>query len=368
MTHIALGSIRVEATLATLGQAAGTAAALCLRRGVAPRELGEHYIGELQQTLLKYDQYIPELKNEDPADLARSAAVTASSTRSFTEFAKGSSRGAEQHELVTPRAEMFPRGGTAHLRALHLLLNSELTAPAEVVLHLRGAAAADDFSSTQDVATATAKVPAGRRVYVAFKVDCDVSTPHLWVSLPKTPGISWSLMEGAPSGSCRAYGGGAGKPWTVVKNQNYAWYCDPPLRFPTDHRPENVIDGVARIVGTESHAWASDPKQPLPQWLELAFPKPVALDTVQLTFDTRMNSRFPEAPVAPECVKDYRLSYFDGKGWVELAAVKDNFLRHRIHRFAPVTASKIRLTVEATQGDPSARVFEIRAYREGAAK
>ena len=36
-THIGLGSLRVQGTLSTLGQAAGTAAALCLRYGQTPR-------------------------------------------------------------------------------------------------------------------------------------------------------------------------------------------------------------------------------------------------------------------------------------------------------------------------------------------
>ena len=71
MTHIGLGTVRVQGTLATLGQAAGTAAALACGTACTPRELGQQQIAELQQTLLKHDQYIPELKNEDPDDLAR---------------------------------------------------------------------------------------------------------------------------------------------------------------------------------------------------------------------------------------------------------------------------------------------------------
>ena len=88
VTHIALGTVRVEATLSTVGQAAGTAAALCIRHGVTPRELGQRHIVELQQQLLKDDQYIPELKNEDPADLARGAKVSASSVQTVSEYTR----------------------------------------------------------------------------------------------------------------------------------------------------------------------------------------------------------------------------------------------------------------------------------------
>jgi len=364
VTHIALGTVRVEATLATVGQAAGTAAGLCLQHQCSPRELGQRYIGELQQTLLKHDQYIPELKNEDPSDLARSAAVTASSTKTHSEFTRENVRATESHELSMPRAVMFPRGATDRFRTVHLLLSSSRKEPVEVTLHLRGASAFGDFSATNDLATVTAKLAPGGRKYVAFRVDCAVEQPYVWVMLPRTPGVSWFLMERRFADSGRAYGGDGKRAWTVVKNQQYAFYTDPGPRFPTDHRPENVIDGVARIVGTNSHLWASDPRQPLPQWIELAFPNRVALNTVHLTFDTDMHPRAPVGPVVEQCVRDYRLACFDGKDWKDVAVVKSNFLRHRIHRFPAVTASKLRLTLEATNGDKSARVFEIRAYRE----
>ena len=38
--------------------------------------------------------------------------------------------------------------------------------------------------------------------------------------------------------------------------------------------------------------------------------------------------------------------------------------KDRIHRFETVSGKKVRLTVYATNGDPSARVFQIRVYRE----
>ena len=44
---------------------------------------------------------------------------------------------------------------------------------------------------------------------------------------------------------------------------------------------------------------------------------------------------------------------------------KGNYHRRRVHRFGPLTTTKLRLTVEATNGDPSARVYEIRCYERG---
>jgi hypothetical protein len=52
---------------------------------------------------------------------------------------------------------------------------------------------------------------------------------------------------------------------------------------------------------------------------------------------------------------------FDGAEWKTVAAVADNIMRKRTHAFEPITAEKIRVTVTATWGDPSARIMEVRA-------
>lgn len=79
-THTAFSSTRVMGTCAVEGQAIGTAAALCIKHKLLPRGLYENKpkLKELQQTLLRDDQSIKGLKNEDPLDLARNAKVTAS--------------------------------------------------------------------------------------------------------------------------------------------------------------------------------------------------------------------------------------------------------------------------------------------------
>ena len=78
-SHLAFSSSRLMGTCAVGGQAVGTAAAMAVRDGCDPRDVGRQSIHALQQALLKDDCYIPGFRNEDPLDLARSASVTASS-------------------------------------------------------------------------------------------------------------------------------------------------------------------------------------------------------------------------------------------------------------------------------------------------
>jgi hypothetical protein len=78
-----------------------------------------------------------------------------------------------------------------------------------------------------------------------------------------------------------------------------------------------------------------------------------------------MNMKWHTEALVPQCVSDYELSYHDGQAWHTLVTEKDNFQRRRVHSFPDFAATKLRLTVTKTNGDRSARVFEIRAYREG---
>jgi FAD dependent oxidoreductase len=79
-SYVAFTSARVMATCAVIGQAVGTAAAQCMEARVMPRDLARdaRQIAKLRQTLLRDDQTIKGLTNQDPLDLARSAKVTAS--------------------------------------------------------------------------------------------------------------------------------------------------------------------------------------------------------------------------------------------------------------------------------------------------
>lgn len=79
-SKMAMGSVRVMGTCAIGGQAAGTAAAMCIKYGCKPREIQMH-MKELQQTLLKDDCYIPGIRNCDEKDLARKATLSATSTK-----------------------------------------------------------------------------------------------------------------------------------------------------------------------------------------------------------------------------------------------------------------------------------------------
>ncbi len=221
-THVAFGSTRVMGTCSVMGQAAGTAAALCVQHNCTPRELGKEAIKELQQLLLKQDAYIIGVTNSDPYDLARTAEVRVSS-------------------------------------------------------EVRG------------------------------------------------------------------------------------------------YEAVNVINGVSRGVYERKNRWASDPTQPLPQWLELRFRETKRVREIHLTFDTGLNRELTLSAAdavnrrivigpQPETVRDYEVQALYGDSTRTVVKVEGNYQRKRVHQFEPQLATGIRVIIHATNGDKSARIFEVRAY------
>ncbi len=137
----------------------------------------------------------------------------------------------------------------------------------------------------------------------------------------------------------------------------------------------NVIDGIARQLCSHfgdwadglSHRWQS---VTLPAWIELSWPRTLAIHEIHLTFDSGFQrelilsasehaSRHVLRGPQPELVRDYKI-LVDGLLVLE---VRDNFLRKRIHRLKQAVHGRVlRIHVDASNGTPDARLFEIRVY------
>ncbi len=121
--------------------------------------------------------------------------------------------------------------------------------------------------------------------------------------------------------------------------------------------PENVIDGVNRVVGDDPHSWGPNPKLALPQWIELSFDEPVEFNTVHVSFQN----------YAYSC-PNYKIQVADGNTMKTVADVKENDTRRNVLHFDKVKSLKLRLVLEAPalkKPNDSAQVCEIRVYNEG---
>ncbi|MEJ0097509.1 MAG: FAD-dependent oxidoreductase [Bauldia sp.] len=379
-SHIAFGSLRVQGTTGTMGQAAGTAAAVASLKGLLPHQLAGADVSEIQQLLLREDAYIIALRNQDPADLARTARVAAASeavmdcgepgqdgddpregaARGYTiEEGQFSSAAADSRwPLDVPRGQMF-QVTADRIDAVQLLLRGTADAPGRITATLHRATTLGRFKEDA-IESIEVAVPAGT-TWVTLPFNRKVEPGLYWIALPATPGISWIKAPRSPIGTYRAAWYEEYNSWDRLFDC-LAFRLDPPSR---PYGPANVVNGFARPEAA-ANIWISDPAQPLPQWLELSWDKPQRIGSVLLTFDTHLDAmltlgRIGSGPV-PECVRDYTLlAEVDGR-LQEIVSVTGNYHRHRRHDFPEVSARRLRLVVTATNGHPTARVYELRAY------
>ncbi len=362
-SYVGFSSSRVLSTGCIVGQAAGVAASICTKKGATPRDVAQRHAREVQQLLLTQDGHIPGVVNEDPNDLARQAKVTASNSAAL-HFPEG----VEPFDLSVPHAQIFPVSGD-RVDGIALFLQSELDADTEVSLTLREAPHVWDFRSTVDLASATALVPARSRGWVTFPLNARVTPERFYaVYLPAAPGLRWLGYQDehgkpcvSPVGVTPADLPGAKRWRPMVGGVSLAMRVSPEIR---PFEAANVSRGTNR-PDQWTNLWISDPSNELPATLELGWPKAIACNTIQLTFDTNANYRVRDALFRyPECIRDYRLEYRNGSKWKSIAEVTGNYVRRRVHRFDRVTTDTIRLTALATNGAPSARVYEVRVYDE----
>lgn len=152
-SHVAFGTTRVMATCAAIGEAAGTGAALCSALGVTPRELRARHTDLLRRTLIRRGASIVGRSADDPADLARSAALSASGALSRLALEQ---RG-EAYPLRRDAALIFP--ADPEVSGVSLLLSAD--EDAEVTAELWDTGRGENYVPHTLRATATARVEGG---------------------------------------------------------------------------------------------------------------------------------------------------------------------------------------------------------------
>ena len=371
VSHIALGTVRVQNTIATLGQAVGTAAAMCLKLGQTPRGIYEHHIRELQQTLIRNDQFIPGFRNEDPMDACLKATATASSVKTDEMFQTLQGVDGELMPLDIPRMVIACALRTqGDVDGFYVKLHSSLSQARTVTMRAftRGNGR-DNFCEFGETITVEAEVPPMGESWVRFPLQIPVEEEefqdrcYIQVWLEPVEGISWRSVKDLTIFH-RAGEMGENGEWIIDGSRSYRHSFTKPVEVYADCSAQNVINGHSRIIDANHYEWVSDPAETMPQWLALSFAEPTQINSVSIVFDTDMSNPGTcwtiKRPTVSQCVKDYTVEVFDGSSWVKVADVTGNFMRKRDHRFDTITAHKLRITVTETWGDPSARITEVR--------
>ncbi len=359
-SRIAFSSLRVQQTLAVIGQAAGTAAAWCARHDVLPAEIDDPT--PIQQRLMRDDCWLPGLAGDDLARDSRGTVATASSVA-----AASVPPGEGGHSLSTEPAALVPVTSGRVDRALIYLSNPGDACEAQLAVRRADNIWDLDALESEPLMVAVAQVPAGEG-WVGIEIAAELEPGLYWLSVTGPESVIWRWGARDPIGLVAAFRHASGTFWFGPGSwsvwHNLAITVEPESR---PYTPAQAINGVPRPYA-DVNAWVSDPDRPLPAWLEIELAEPTVFDTISLVFDSglhRINYVTPGLFRAPECVRDYTVEAETGGHWRELLSVTGNYQRLREHRVDEVTATRVRLTVSATNGDPSARVYGLRLYHDG---
>lgn len=378
-SHVALSTTRVMLTCGQLGEAVGAAASICRRDGCMPKQLlPSGRLPELQRMLQRWDHTIAGLPYSDTDNVARSARVTASSELVLAEWGKS----AGSLPLSVDRLQMFP---VVSDRIEHVSVLLDVQEPAELAYSIYSGPDNGSNYPERQLASGNVRLNAGERQWVQLPVQQPVARSGWhFVVLKKHPHIAVHYAYGAPVGMktmerLPEHEIHRNRDWNFNRSLGQAYrsllFCIAPEQ--PAYRAANAI-GEWERPNRLPELWISQPTSFVqPEWLELQWEEPQPVNEVHLLFDSSLDiSLYPIAyagtgveadarNTVPSIVKDYRLlaRMSDADRWEVIREVSGNYLRHNVHRFAGVTATRLRVEVLATNGLNRAHICSIRVLQ-----
>jgi hypothetical protein len=375
VTHVALGGCRLMASCGIAGEAVGIAASFAHRRGHSARAAAQQDISEIQQEILKQGGFIPCVRNEDPADLARRATVTGSGEAVLDPGAP------TQWDAIGAGVGIaFPvtAGGIDRLR---LQVKNPTDRP--ITLHgvLQPIMTMRDFHPTRVLAEASAiALPCNSEVGLQFNATglaADLYMVHLFASDPalllgqttrRVTGVH--VADYRPEGDQDNWGQQLGMPNPAVWKRRFnpsrgkdndVFHPTPCFRLLPESRPyapANVVNGINRPTRL-ANIWCSDPAADLPQTLTLCWDAPVTLSEVRIIFDADMDLAMGAVEIPTTLAADYELVAESRT----LADVTGNTERLCVHRFPATRVESLSLHIRRMHNQArQVRVCEIRCY------
>ena len=133
------------------------------------------------------------------------------------------------------------------------------------------------------------------------------------------------------------------------------------------YRPENVVSGVTRSIGDETHLWQSKDMTEENAFLSLEFGKEKKISEMRITFDPDLNIEIMISQtkrrldgmikgMPPSLVKDFTVSLLNKNKKVYIKKIADNNERLCVIKTDnPVIADKVLIEIESTYGDKTQR-------------
>ncbi|MBC7329470.1 FAD-dependent oxidoreductase [bacterium] len=349
VTHVALGSTRLMGTCALLGQAVGTAAAICKKYAIFPRDIFPNHIKELQQELLKDGCFIPGVKNDDEDDLLRTAKITASSSLPLL-FKNPNS----EVELTNPIGQKLPLQDYVEKLILHIRAEK----PAIISFHLKSSSDLWDFTASESIIQKEIHLKEGEQE-VEIELKREFERGIYWFYLEPKEGVYIKETNEQLPGLTEIYK--TGDLWRFRMGKNLFFKLVPTL---CPFTPDNIVSGVSRPEKW-TNVWISDGRKGFPQYLEMDLGEEMEFNMLQFIFDASIEKEYSQLPpfyIPPHIPKDFKVYALLEEQWREIFEVSKNkkyFLRLR---FPNVKARKLKVEFLSSNGGSEIYVYEARLY------
>ncbi|MBQ8350541.1 MAG: FAD-dependent oxidoreductase [Clostridia bacterium] len=357
MTHIALGSLRVMQTLGAMAQAVGTAAYLCKRDGLLPRDIAEPTRTKEMQTILQRDgQYIKDLCED--VGIAAKATVTASKTTALenthTDCLFPLSR---THVLALPIAN-------DRLTSVEIGFKNETDKERTISVRLFAARRQDAYEGERALTKTTITLPPRADGFFPAVFDaCDIPHHLALIYIDACEGVSLYVtrehMVGAP---CFVTTGDriSARLFRDEEPKVHQYYaiCFRSLTPQTDlYAPENVINGWQRPIALPNMWRAPLASQPT---LTLSFDEPQDVEEIQILFNGQTESDH-FSTVVDTLTREFTLTV-EHEGGSTITEVCDNYLALYRHACAYHGVRKISITVKDAYNSPYADIFSVKVF------
>ncbi|MGH8776448.1 MAG: FAD-dependent oxidoreductase [Jiangellaceae bacterium] len=397
VTHVALGPVRVQVSLAAQGQAVGTAAAHAVAHRLTPRQVADPdgpHLQPVRQRMLRQDARLLGVRNTDPDDLALSATATASSAipLALPDPADAADGQLRWLPLDTDRAQVVPLTAD-RLASVAGYVRNPTPHTASVGVVVERMHRMWDREPGKKVTTARVVVAAGHEGWLDLGVDAAVEPDHPYrLVLQAADGVDWAVAGPGLPGTVAQYltrspGGCEEKNahlecfspdevelpayelWRQFRKGVHAVRIEPQ---PRPFEPRYAVNGAAWPEDLPN-LWISEPLGGEAAWLELSWAGPVEVGTVQVSFDSNLDAGTDQRPAFDRvayCARDWRILGRVGDAWEQLYAEEANYQRQRVVRLQRLaTVDALRITVDRTNTsasghalDDTARVYEVRVY------
>lgn len=411
-SHVAHGSTRLIATLSVIGQAAGAAAHICVVNDYTPRDLLKNDIENLQQLLLKEDQWLLGIPNKDPDDLVKNATISSNS-----EYPCRFDIVEKWIPLYFPMAQRFhlpSRDGTGEQPEISFYLRNTSKQEQVVTGGLRHDTSRFPFKSEGDLATFSVKIPPSSGDWFHASIlegNPDFSAGgQYWLYLNglDEDGIEWGMHCFHWPGTMRGYYNEEEERWYKPGGPGYynahlssrGTFCFKIKNMPSPYPAQAINNGMHRPY-VKPNLWISAPfKQPYktPNLLDdedrrAKYPIDILHDKIEIyvdfkedaefselwfTFDTDLDNPYPHQnygdmkvkdwPIlgkAPNCIAE--LDIFlekEASGSRKLiGSIKDNYQRRvKVKLERQVKGRRVILVPKKNWGFHCYGLYELRIY------